>query len=188
MMETFMLSTPLIDRLKIPLLVFGIGGVVVFALWLLLFRRWEKEGMIAREEHEAARQKVMALPLQEASRQALKLLGDPEHFECVYSDASLGDIASQFAPSLRSLASQFSLIRTVGGSAEIHLRDPSVSRFHPDYWSLGRGDEDGFLEVAVKLGQETIYEIDWGFVDRSGTPPIDEYPSIYHWIVFTEGD
>lgn len=186
-----MLSTPLIDWLN-PLLILGIGGGIVFALWLLLFRRlfrrWEEESMIAREEYEAARQTVMALPLQEASRQALKLLGDPEHFEYVYNDTPLDDIASQFAPSLRSLASQFSLIRVVGGSAEIHLRNPSVSRFHPDYWSLGRGDEDGLLEVAVRLGQETIYEVDWGFVDRSGTPPVVEYPSIYHWIIFTEGD
>lgn len=198
-METVMPGVPTIDwllsELKIILSVFGILAAITFVLWLLLFRpwAWEKESRSHREAYEAVWQKVMALPLEEASQRAMKLLSDPECFECEYSDTPLDEIASQLSPSLRLLASQFSLIRTVGGEAEIRLRNLHVSRYHPDYWTLGRGDEDGLIEVAVRLGQETVYEIAWGFVDRSGTPPVDEYPSIYHWIIFqhclgVEGD
>lgn len=124
---------------------------------------------------------IMAMPLEEARRQAEFLLADPQKFDCVSSPPTKPlDI---LAPELQALFVRFEVIQVVDDEAFLSRNDIAPLDMDGDGLSWGQplwyiGQEHGHSTTMVKPHAEPVYDT------TDGDPPSEPYPSVYHWLLW----
>jgi hypothetical protein len=111
-----------------------------------------------------------------AVRKANAALADPRRFECEKSRDHRSD--PKLPPLLNSLASRIARIRAVKGEAMIDLEEIQESELKRGFYRIGT-DSD-FTELIFMSGDDRIVESDGSATEQRS------FPSIFHWIVFTD--
>jgi hypothetical protein len=118
-----------------------------------------------------------SISLGDAAARARAALADPAKFAVVRRQAEAFPHAADLAPYVRDFFREIESLRAVKGDAELTRTDIGPSTLNPKYIRIGRDIES--VEINVRPGEETIYEID-AFDPKK---PFDEHRSIYHWVL-----
>lgn len=125
---------------------------------------------------------LQALPLAEARSRALAALRDPTHFEC-REEPLAGGLPAGLPDSAREIFSLYSSVKAVAGEALLSRSQIGPAQYRDGFLRIGTNLDA--TELAVRPGEEPVYEIDGSDADereieRGGVP------SLYHWVLVTE--
>lgn len=153
-------------------------GILGLALW-----RWRPQSR--KEEmqrmHNAV-EEIARLSLAEARAKALKLLEDPEKFECRRADTA-GELDPRLPPSAKELFSLFTSVKAVAGEGNLSIEHVADSAYRPTLIRIGESEDS--TELAVRPDEDPVYEIDGSDADEE---ELEEggLPSVFHWILETD--
>jgi hypothetical protein len=120
---------------------------------------------------------IEAIDTSEAAKAAKVILSDPSKFVVVMRHADSFPFAKDLADHVRGFFDEIESLKAVRGDAELDRHSIERSKLNPDYIRIGLDIES--VEICVRAGDETIYEID--VFDPS--KPFDRHRSIYHWVL-----
>jgi hypothetical protein len=120
---------------------------------------------------------IETLSAAEAEKRARALLADGGKFEVVRRPADRFPLAEELAGRVRDFFREIESLKAVHGDAELIRADIGRSTLNPSYIRIGRDIES--VEINVRPGEETIYEID-AFDTRK---PFAQHASIDHWLL-----
>jgi hypothetical protein len=139
-------------------------------------------GAVEYQEKANVLRNIAAMSFDEAAPTAQQLLRNPQHFRCV--EAPRGDKSLEsFAPRLRQILERYAEVAAVGDPGTSVQRAAIAPAVHAAGfvrigWVNAGIDTEG--ELAVRAGEETIYELHPG---EPGDSTFGTYRSIYHWII-----
>jgi hypothetical protein len=133
-----------------------------------------------REEFES---EIEPLSLEEAKVRAERLLVDPSKFRCtVAADGNWPDL-EQLAPLVRDLFRKYYEILQLPGDLMLAGTQIEPSLVDPAMLVIGSSGLE-HQQLAVRPGEEVVYELDEEPSFDEDRSPILRFPSVYHCILY----
>jgi hypothetical protein len=159
-------------------------GDILLAPLVRLMDRWTRpERERIEREIEEVKNQVFALPVEEARRLALTILADPDKSSCEEAMSAEDWRLEPLAPLIRELFARYQNFDVPAGDFSRDLIKACEAA--PGLITIG-SDAFGHDEIAVKPGEETIYEVSLEQAPEENLRNLGEasYPTIYHYILF----
>lgn len=152
-------------------------ATIAFALLLvvLLAFKYVRGHELTHDERQGSRIDVMDFT--EAAKAAQAVLSDSSNFVVVRRDVTDSPFARELAQHVRWLFGEIESLKAVRGDAELVRQSIAQSTLNQSYIRIGRDIES--VEIIVRPGEETIYEID----SFDPSKPFAQRRSIYHWLL-----
>lgn len=147
--------------------------LLLFGL-LVIHERLGRKSAMPSEVSEAD---IDALELSEAIKLAEAVLSDHSKFVVETRHSDDFPCATDLPELLRNFFAEVESLKAVRGDAELVRQSIVPSTLNPEFIRIGRDIES--VEIHVRAGDETIYEIDSFDPSR----PFGEHRSIYHWLL-----
>lgn len=138
----------------------------------------------ASSRFEPIRNTILALSVEEAKRQAVQILANPNRFRSERASpeerSRHASALQQLAPEVRELVGGLSDAQPVNGDMVLGLKYLCPAFSDPDLIRIGKDIE---AEVAVRPSDEQVLIIG---PDGKSLESAESFPSIYHYILFND--
>lgn len=152
----------------------NVVGIFVFTVAVFVLAKWK--GMTPAYARAAEQlDKIRALPIEQARREALALISDPKRFRCIAGQRPTGTEISLFGPILEEFLARFDAVEQIDGEFTCGRHWTGTSAVRSGFMRIGH-HFDG-AELAVLPGDDQV------FIIHDPIHELQGLPSIYHQIL-----
>lgn len=156
-------------------------GIVVIggALMWLWDRSVEKQKTTIDQKAKECLDSINALSFDEVKSRAMAVLNDEDKFYCVKARQKLPTHIAELGGDIAKLFGIYESINVLGFDDTLDWKLVNVADFNTNFYRVGQAFETG--EYLVKKNDRKFFE-----GDPIGPVEIEEYRSVYHWILFMD--